>query len=148
MVAAEHPEPDGVTDADLADVADADGRAAPGRHHDVANVVEAVDEADAAHDQRVLPVTDVAAAGVGVVGADRVEDLLEGEVVGAQPRRVEGDLVLLDAAAPGDDVHDARNAAELALEHPVLERLQLDERHRAGLERIAIDLADDARQRP
>ncbi len=53
----------------------------------------------------------------------RVEHLLEGEVVAAQARRVDVDLILLGAAAPRDDVGDAGDLAELTLEDPVLERL-------------------------
>src|SRR5439155_1534534 len=69
-------------------------------------------------------------------------------VVAAQPAGIDGDLVLLDPTAPRHHVGHARDLPELALQHPVLKRLHLDERHRLGLERVAINLADRAGQRP
>src|SRR5207249_4637792 len=146
VVAPEDAEPDGVADPDLADVPDADRRPLLRGDHDVLDVAQATEEPDAAHRQRVLALRDVAAAGVGVVGRHRVEHLLEGEVVAAQTGGIDVDLVLLGAAAPGDDVGDAGDLAELALEHPVLDRLELDERHRLRLQRVAEDLADHARE--
>ena len=136
-----------MADAHRAEVAHAHRRPARRRHHDVLDVARGLDHADAAHGQRVLTPGDVGAARIGVVGGDGVEDLLEGEAVGAQARRVQRDLVLLDAAAPGNDVGDTRHLEELALEHPVLQGLQLDERHRRRPEGVAVDLADHARQR-
>jgi hypothetical protein len=138
---------DRAADPDLGDVAHPDRRPLLGRDHDVGDVVGRLDEADAADGEGVLPAGDVAAAGVGIVGGHGVEDLLEGEVVAAQPPRVDGDLILLDAAAPGDDVHHARDLPELALEDPVLERLQLHERQGLRLEGVAIDFPDHAGER-
>jgi len=146
VVAAEHAEANGVADAHRAEVAHAHGRPARRRHHDVLDVARGLDHADAAHGERVLTPRDIGAAGVGVVGGDGVEDLLEGQVVRAQPHGIDGDLVLLDAAAPRDDVGHAGHLEELALQHPVLQRLQLDQGHGGRPEGVAIHLADDARE--
>src|SRR5262249_22852245 len=78
---------------------------------------------------------------------DRVEDVLEGQVVRAQSGRVHRDLVLLDPAAPRDDVGHARDFEELALEDPVLQRLDLHQGQAIGVQRVPVDLTDDARQR-
>src|SRR2546428_631426 len=120
----------------------ADRRALQGGDHDVVEVVRRLHEADSAHHERVLALADVGAAGVGVVGGDGLEHLLEGHVVGAQALGIHDDLVLLDAAAPGDDVGHTGHLAELALQDPVLVGLEIDERHRLRLERVAVDLAD------
>src|SRR5262249_55536554 len=147
VVAPEDAQANGVADADLADVPDAHRRPLLRGHHDVLDVAWAAEETDAAHGQRVLALGDVAAAGVRVVGGDRVEYLLESEVVAAQAGRIDVDLVLLGAPAPRDDVGDAGDLSELTLQYPVLDRLELDERHRLGLQGVAEDLADHARER-
>src|SRR5262249_18703191 len=113
VVAPEDAQANGVADPDLADVPDAHRRPLLRGHHDVLDVAWAAEEADAAHGQRVLALGHVAATGVRVVGGDRVEYLLEGEVVAAQARWIDVDLVLLGAAAPRDDVGDAGDLAEL-----------------------------------
>ena len=148
VVAAQHPEADGVADRHLPDVTDPDRGTLLRGGHDVLEVAQALDQADASHHEGVLAVADVAPARVGVVGAHGVEDLLEREVVRPKPRGLDRDLVLFDAAAPGDDVHDPGHAAELPLEHPILKRLQLDQRCLPGMERVAVHLADHAGQRP
>ena len=145
MVAAQHPQPYGRADADGPDVADADGRALLGADHDVLDVAHGLHEPEPAHGHAVLALGDVATPGVGVGGGGGVQYLLEGEVVGAETGRIHGDLVLLGAAAPGHHVGHARDLAELALQDPVLKRLEVDERHGLGLEGVAVDLADHAR---
>src|SRR5262249_35001378 len=115
VVLAEHPEADGGPDPDRSDVAHAHRRALLGRHHDVLDVARGLHQADPAHHQRVFAATKIAAPGVRVIRGDGIEDLLERQLVSAQPLRVERDLVLLDAAAPGHDVRHARDLFELAL---------------------------------
>ena len=83
VVSAEHAKADGVTDRCLPDVADPHRRALLRRDHDALEVAEAPDQADAPHHEGILAVADVAPAGVRVVGAHRVEHLLEREVVRA-----------------------------------------------------------------
>ena len=57
-------------------------------------------------------------------------------------------LKLLGLAAEHRDVGDARDSAQTAFDHPVLQRLQLGERYvRGALELIAHDLADAAGRR-
>ena len=135
-----------MTDRCLPDVADPHRRALLRRDHDALEVAEAPDQADAPHHEGILAVADVAPARVGVVGTHGVEDLLECEVVRPQTRGLDRDLVLFDATAPGDDVHDPGHAAELPLEHPILKRLELDQRHRRGMKRVAVHFADHAGQ--
>jgi hypothetical protein len=101
VVAAEPAEPQPGADIDRRDVAHADRRALLGGDDDVLDVVRGLDQAETAHDERVLPLGDVASAGVGVVGGDRVEHMLQGQVVGPEPIGVDDDLILLGPPAPG-----------------------------------------------
>ena len=135
-----------MADADRPDIPDPDGCALLRRHDDLLDIAQRLDEAEPADRDPVVALGDVPASGVGVVVRHGVEHLLQGQVVGAQPGRVDRDLVLLGAAAPGHHVGDARNLLVLALEHPVLERLQLDERQALRFEGVPVDLADDAGQ--
>ncbi len=86
-------------DAYLGHVADVDGRARVFLEHDVANVVDAVDQADAA-DQVLLGVLrQDAAAGVVVVLLEGVVNIGDGQAEVAQLLRIDERLVLLDVAA-------------------------------------------------
>ena len=67
------------------------------------------------------------AAGLAVGVADRLDHLRVREVVGAQARGVEHDLVLLHHAADGRDLGHVRDRLQLELQEPVLQRAQLRE---------------------
>ena len=87
----------------------------------------AAEEADAAHvhGDRTLP--QVAGPDVGVAVADGVLKLLQGDAVALEPIRVRLNFVALDHAAEARHVGDARDAAKVALQHPVLQRFQIGE---------------------
>ncbi len=93
------------------------------------------EEADAAHVVALLPHEEALPADVLVRVGDRGLELVEGHHVTAQAIGVDLDVVFLRLAAVAGDVDDALHLLELALEDPVLRRLQV-------LQRVAI--ADDA----
>ena len=70
------------------------------------------------------------------------DDGAERQVVGAQPVRIDVDLVLLDIAADRGDLGDAGDGVELVADEPVLERAQLAQRLRRALDRVPEDVPD------
>ena len=148
VVAAGDAESGLVADADGRDVADVDRHALVRRERGAAHVLHAVDEADAANHGRLGPDVDRLAADVDVGVAERLQHLRQSDPVAGEPALVDGDLVGLGLAAPAGDVDDAGHGLEAALEHPVLQRLEIGDRValRAG-DPVAEDLADRARRR-
>ena len=95
--------------------------------HLVDRVFAAAEQADAAHAHGHVALHHY-------VGADVLVGVLQGRLQLGQrdpelfePVGVGVDLVALDRAAAAGHVHDARHAAELALQHPVLQRLEVVE---------------------
>ena len=86
-------------------------------------------DAEAAHVDRLLADRDGAAADVGVAGRDRGDDLRQRQAVGHHPVEIDLGLEFLGLAAEHRDVGDARHDAQLALHHPVLQRLELHQVH-------------------
>ena len=83
------------------------------------------DDADAAHVDRLLADRDGAAADIGVAGRDRGDDLRQRQAVGHHAVEIDLGLKFLGLAAEHQHVGDARHDAQLALHHPVLQRLEL-----------------------
>jgi len=148
VVLAHQPEPDPRAHDHGGQVADADGRASLHGHGHVADVPLVADEPEAAHDVHLGAVLDVGAARVAIPRREGVEHLLQRDAVGLQLQRVDEHLVLLGGAAEARDVDDAGHLAELPLDHPVLERLELQGRGAGRAhERVAEDLAHRRRVR-
>ena len=82
------------------------------------------DGAQPAHDEALLAVDHHTAAGVGVVGLDGVDDLLEGEAVFGELGRVEQDLELGGFPAEGGDIRHPEDLLELRHHDPFLELLE------------------------
>ena len=132
----------------MGDVRQNDRQAALLAHHDVVDVADRAEHADAAHIDRLFADRDGAAADIGVAGGNRVDDLRQGEAVGPHAIEVDLGLVFLGFAAQRRDVGDARHDAQFAFDHPVLQRLELDQVHaRRTLELVAQDFADAAGRR-
>ena len=83
VVLAEDAQADACPDAHGANIANAHRRPLLRGHHDVIDVLGGLDEADAAHHEGVLALPNVATSCVRVVAGHGIEDLLEGQVVGA-----------------------------------------------------------------
>src|SRR5262249_28728801 len=142
-------QPQPVADHDARQVGDADRRAVARGDGDAPDVVEFLYQAEAAHDVPVRAVLYVGAARVLVAGLQRVQDVLQGQAVRPQLPGVDQHLVLLGRATEPDDVDDPGHRAQAALDDPVLDRLQLGERHLwRPFEPVPVDLSHRRRIRP
>ena len=91
-------------------------------------VVAPAQEAQAAHHLHRLALHHVVAAHVGVALGDGLLHLLQRDPVTLEPVGIGADLVTLAGPPEADHVDDARQAAEVADQGPVLERLQVVQR--------------------
>src|SRR5581483_5251337 len=73
-------------------------------HGDFLEIVEALHIPAHAQDELLLRHFERTAAALAVAALDRHADVRDGEVVGAEFRRIDGDLVLLDEATDGGDL--------------------------------------------
>ena len=108
----------------------------------VLDVVDVLEEADAADGVGLLADVHPLPADVLVGVLDGADQLRERHVLAAQPVGVDPHVVLLRFAAEGDDVDDAGNLLELAFEDPVLRRLQVEQRVALADDVVAEQLAD------
>ena len=108
-------------------VADNDGHAAGLGEHGIADLVERPDKADASNDGDLGADVDGAAADIDVAVVQRLLHLRQGQPIGDEPVEIDLDLVGLGVAAPADHVDDARHRAKSALQHPVLQGLEIGE---------------------
>ena len=91
--------PNGVADPDLGDIAHEDRCPRDGLHHDAFDILKAANESDTSHDVLLSVLFQDLAAGVGVVAGDGLKHVVESEIIFAQHRRLDQDLVLLAVAA-------------------------------------------------
>ena len=130
------------------DVLDQHRIAAGLRHHGVVEVVDRADQADAAHHGGLRADIDGVAADIDVGIADGLQHLRQRQPVGDQLVEVDLQLVGLGLAAPAGDVDHAGHGAEAALQHPVLQRLEVEHAVvRRALQPVTIDFADRAERR-
>jgi hypothetical protein len=134
LVVTDDPETRRRSDARLGDVPHAHRGPLRLREDDVVDVVHVLDEPDRAHGVRLLADDEPLPADVRVRGLHRVLELSEVDPLAGQPIGVHADVVLLRLAAEADDVDDAADLLELALEDPVLRGLQVH---------LRVTLADD-----
>jgi hypothetical protein len=129
VVEPDEAEPRREADVDVGHVADADGRSLELGHDDVLDVAlgrrPRAEETDAADVVALLAHEEAVAADVLVRVLDRGGELPQRDAVPAEAIRVDFDVVLLRLAAVAGDVDDALDRLELALEDPVLGRLQI-----------------------
>ncbi len=100
---------------------------ADGAYGDVAQVVDAACHAYAAYEVLLVGLLYVAAASVGVVLLQSVEDLADGDAVGVEALRIYSHLILLHVAAPTADLRHAGRAGQLLAHYPVLYGAQVGE---------------------
>src|SRR6185369_13737879 len=98
-------------DLDAGDVGQDHRQAALLAEHDVADVGERAEYADAAYVYRLLAHRDGAAAHVGVAGGDRLDDLRQRQPVGAHAIQIDFGLIFLGLAAEHGNVGHARHDA-------------------------------------
>src|SRR4029077_17669463 len=88
-----------VAELELAEIANEDRRAIVLGDDDIAEIVERLDEADAADDIAELAAIEHAAAGIGVVGADRAGHRAQRQIEAHELLRIELQLILSGQAA-------------------------------------------------
>src|SRR5712671_5263140 len=112
------------------------------REHNVAHVLKAAHIAKAANIDRLLADTQRPPSHIGIAGRDGVYNLRQGQAEGHHAVEVDLGLVFFRLAAEREHIRDARHDTQLALDHPVLQRLEFDQVHaRWTLQLVAIDLA-------
>ena len=117
-------------------------------HDDATDVVQAIENADPAHQQRFVAAGDQAAADVGAVVAQRQAQLVDGDRVAFQGCRIDLHLVFLDGATKTDDIGHAADDAQVRANHPVLQCAHRVGVHRLGrFDDVAENFANRGRQR-
>ena len=147
VLKAENTEARSIADDHAADVFHANGDAVAAADDDFANVFRRFNEAEAADVVKLAALRIEAAAGVGIVGGESVENLHDGKVVVVELHGVEQDVILHRGAAEAGIVSDARNAAIGALDDPVFEGVQFHRRAIGAFDDVAIDEAAGAKER-
>ena len=109
----------------LCKIADKDGRAIHVLHHNIANLLNVVDQPDASHDVGLAVTFDDVATDVHITVGDGLKEFKAADAVGGKLVGIDAHLKRLDLAAETHDVGNAGNAAEFAFNHPVLQCLQL-----------------------
>ncbi len=147
-VLARDAEPRLFADGDGGDVLDQHRRSVGRRDHGVGERVDGADQADAAHHRRLLSDIDGVAADIDVGVADGLQQLRQRQPVRHQLVEIDLQLVGLGAAAPAGDVDDAGHGAEAALQHPVLQGLQVKHGIIGRTDQpVAIDFTDRTERR-
>ncbi len=132
-------------DADLGHVAEQNRRAVRGPEHGPLDLACGMDQADAADDGRLGPEVHRLAADVDVGVVQGLQHLRQGHAEGDQLLVVDRDVVGAGLAAPAGDVDDPGHGLEAALQHPVLQGLQVGHRIAGRSQQaVAVDLADRA----
>ena len=156
-VAAGLAEPGDMADIDFGDVLDLDGQAVRLRQHDVADVADmialgqivgatAVQKADTADVDRLLPEIDGPTAHIGVGVADGADDLGQCDVESIKLVEIDLDLEFLRRSAPSVDLNDALDRQQAALHDPVLDGAKIGQaKMRRALDLITVDFPDQAR---
>jgi hypothetical protein len=132
-----------MTDLDGCYVADQDRVASALGEHRVAQLIRRADEPDAADHCRLGADIDGVAADIDVAVVERLQQLRQRQPIGDEFVEIDLELERFGLAAPSDHVDDAGHRAESALQHPVLQRLEI--KHAvAGWadEPISVDFSD------
>ena len=130
-----------VTDLHVRDLLDVDRHAVRRADHNPLHIVDGCDQADAADDQPGAVRFEDVAADIQVAVADGGDDRTQRQVVGAEPIRIDVDLVLLNVAPNRRDFGDAGNGIELVPNEPVLKRAQVSQRQRGAFDGVPEDVA-------
>jgi len=129
-------------------IAQLDGGAVGRAQHRAANVVHGVDQTDPAHHCGLRSEIYGLTTHIDVAVVEHLNDLRDGKAVGHELVQVNGHLVCFGLASPAVDVDHPRHCFEAALEHPILDGLEIHHRvARRPDHAITIDLADRAPRR-
>ena len=134
-----------MTDDHGGDIADQNRIAAGLGQHRILDVVDRADQADPAHDCRLRTEIDDVSADIQVAAAQCLQQLRQREVVGDELVEIDLQLEGFGLSAPADDIHDAWNGTEAALQNPVLQSLQVEHAVAGRTNQpVTIDFADGA----
>ena len=124
-------------------------RLAAFRAHDhIANIGHRFDDADGAHDERLISPAQYATARIGAVAGQCLRHLIQRDAVAFELVGVDLDLVLLDGSTKTVDVGNAGHHAQCRSNHPILYRPDIVFRHAGrGLDDVAKHFADGGGQR-
>ena len=134
-------------DADLRHVVHVHRRTALGGQHDVADLGLAGRPAQTPDRVLLGAMFHEPGPEVGVVLPQTLKDVPQPQPIAAQLLRVDHDLELPREAAPGVDVGDAGDGAQLVLDLPVMQGLELHGVKAAAFDGVLVDLAERRRQR-
>ena len=126
----------------ISDIVDSDRRALGRGQHDIPNIAQRMDKADAANVEGLFADREIIARRRWCSSSDRVDQGGERNLVIGQVLRIDVDLVLLGEPAKTGDIDHTRNSLELLFKHPVLDLLLLDQVMIGTFNRIAIDFAN------
>jgi hypothetical protein len=115
----------GVANPDVGDVPDEHGHAVTRSNDDVLDVVDGLDQADAANNRPGAVRLDDVSADIGIALTDGAENVAERKAETSQTAGIDVDLVLLDRSADGRHFRDAGHGVELIPDEPVLEAPQV-----------------------
>src|ERR1700682_4493193 len=148
LVDAGDTEPRLLADGDGGDILDQNRVAAALRDHGAGKIVDGTDQADAAHHGGLRADIDGVAADIDVGIAHRLQQLRQRQSVGDELVEIDLQLIGFGLAAPAGDVDHAGYRAEAALQHPVLQRLEVEHAViRRSFQPVPIDFADRAERR-
>ncbi len=135
-------------DDHIADVAHQHGLAVFGGDHDTRDVLQTLEQADAAQHQCLIAALQDAAADIAAVRIDRLRHLVDAHAVFAQQEGIDVNLVFLHRAAEAHHIRHTRHLAQCRTQHPVLQGAHIVGRHVGGhVQHIAIHLAHRIGQR-
>ena len=121
-------QPHAIADGDLPYILDIDRRARLLRHDNVFDVAQVPDQADAADVEALGADRQIVPPDVRITVGQGVQHLRQRDVVLGEASRVHIDMVFLRRATERRHVDDSADLLELALQLPVLDRLQVAER--------------------
>ena len=124
------------------DIAKLDWQAVARCDHGVGKLIGGMDQPHAPDNGGLRAEVDGLAAHIDVAVVNDGQNLRQGQAIGDELVLIDIDVIGLGLAAPSRDVDDARHGLEAALQHPILERLQIGDRIAGRADHaIAIDLA-------
>ena len=114
---------------------------------DFADVFGVFDQAEAADVVELAALGVEAAAGIGVVGVERGDDLHDGQVIVVELNGVEQDVILHRGPAEAGVIGHAGNALVGALDDPIFESVEFHRGAIGTFDDVAIDEAAGAEER-
>src|ERR1700730_7678236 len=115
--------------------------------HNVAQIIDILSSSDTSDRVLLLGMLDIATAEVGVVIGHGHYNFVETKVIATQRLRLNFDGVLFGFTTPRVDLADTGDSQQSVSNHPVVQRLDLHERHLRSRDGVLIDLTEGSRHR-